>query len=127
MPNTLTKSRAFILLAEVDQVDAVVARSSVQPVLIFKHSRTCGTSAQAHEEVSTLLAGTLEAPVYLVDVRSARQVSNAIAQRFGIRHESPQVLLLAGGRVRWSASHYHVNEREILQALQALAVTVPLS
>lgn len=127
MPNTLTTRRSFILLTDLDQLDAAVARSSVEPVLIFKHSRTCGTSAEAHEEVSTLLAGALEAPVYLVDVRSARQVSNAIAQRFGIRHESPQMLLLEGGRVRWSASHYHVNEREILQALQALSGTAALA
>ena len=127
MPNTLTTRRSFILLTDLDQLDAAVARSSVEPVLIFKHSRTCGTSAEAHEEVSTLLAGTLEAPVYLVDVRSARQVSNAITERFGIRHESPQVLLLEGGRVRWSASHYHVNEREILQALQALSGTAALA
>ena len=121
MPYTLTTSRSFIPLAELEQIDAAVARSAVEPILIFKHSRTCGTSAQAHEEVSALLAGALEAPVYLVDVHSSRQVSNAVAQRFGIRHESPQVLLLAGGRVHWNASHYHVNEQEILRALQSLS------
>ena len=127
MPHCVTTSRTFLPLTDIDQIDAAVARSLVEPVLIFKHSRTCGTSAEAHAEVSALLAGTLDAPVYLVDVRSARQASNAISQRFGIRHESPQVLLLEGGRVRWSASHYHVNEREILQALQACVGTTPLA
>ena len=127
MPNTLATSRSFIPLTDLAQIDAAVARSSVEPVLIFKHSRTCGTSAEAHEEVSALLAGALKTPVYLVDVRSARQVSNAIAQRFGIRHESPQMLLLDRGRVLWNASHYHVNEREILQALRSQSETARLA
>lgn len=115
---TLTTIRSFIPLTDLDQIDGAVDASSTQSVLIFKHSTTCGTSAEAHEEVSTLLAGTVDARVYLVDVRSSRQVSNAIAQRFGIRHESPQILLLDGGRVRWHASHYRVNERDIVHALQ---------
>ena len=55
-----------------------------------------------------------------------RQVSTAIADRFRIRHESPQVLVVSDGAVRWHGSHYHVNPREVQAALDQLgAPAVP--
>jgi bacillithiol system protein YtxJ len=39
-----------------------------------------------------------------------RPVSNTIEQRFGIRHESPQAILLQGGEVVWARSHYQVGQ-----------------
>ena len=44
-------------------------------------------------------------PVYEVVVQRARDVSNAIAARLGLRHESPQVILLSGNEVLFHASH----------------------
>lgn len=97
-----------------DQIDAAITESWSHPVVIFKHSVSCGTSAEAYEELSTLP----EAPtIYIVDVLASRPVSRALAERFGVRHESPQVLVLWQGRVTWAASHYHVNADEVRQAL----------
>jgi bacillithiol system protein YtxJ len=47
-------------------------------------------------------------------------VSNAVADRFRIRHESPQIVLVEDGAVRWHRSHWHVNGREVQQALDSL-------
>jgi bacillithiol system protein YtxJ len=92
---------------------------STRPVLIYKHSLTCGTSAMALEEVRDLLAGPpIDASVGLVLVQSARAVSDAVAARFGVRHESPQILLVQDGRVVWHASHYRVTSEAITAALQ---------
>jgi bacillithiol system protein YtxJ len=113
MSNVLTELKAL------EDLDTVIARSATEPVLIYKHSLTCGTSGMALEEVRDLLAGPpINVPVGLVLVQSARAVSNEVATRFGVRHESPQILLVRGGRVVWHASHYRVTAEAIAAALQ---------
>lgn len=111
-------SADFIPLTTQDQLATVVSESAARPVLIFKHSPSCGTSAEAYEELSTVAE---RVPVYLVDVLDDRPVSNAIAAHFGVRHESPQALLLSGGEARWIGSHYHVTADEVLAALAQLS------
>jgi bacillithiol system protein YtxJ len=103
-------------------LESALEASQRRPVLLFKHSATCGISAQAHEALSDWLSREPDPlPVYVIDVRAHRPLSMAVAERFGIRHESPQVLLVDHGRVAWHGSHFHVNAREILGALAALA------
>jgi len=51
-------------------------------------------------------------------VQTHRAVSNAIAQKLGIRHETPQALLVKGGRVVWSASHFRVTAAAVENALR---------
>jgi len=48
-------------------------------------------------------------PVYLVDVIAQRPLSREIAARLGIRHESPQVIVLRNGAVAWHGSHSDVS------------------
>ena len=112
---------SFLPLSDPRELDAALARAAHEPVVLFKHSPTCGVSAQAHEELQDLIASRPSAPpVYLVSVRTHRPVAMAIAERFGIRHESPQVLVVAGGAVRWHGSHFRVNGRELQAALDRL-------
>jgi bacillithiol system protein YtxJ len=109
-------------LETLDDLTAAVEGSASRPAVIFKHSRTCGTSMQAYDEVSTLLAGPgLPADVYLVPVQSSRAVSNAVESQFGIRHESPQILLLQDGSVVWHASHFRVTASAIQRAVAQLS------
>jgi bacillithiol system protein YtxJ len=103
-------------------LEAALLASQQRPVLLFKHSATCGISAQAHESLSEWIAGQSDPPpVYVIEVRTHRPLSMAVAERFGIRHESPQVLLVDRGAVVWHASHFHVNAREVAAALAARA------
>jgi bacillithiol system protein YtxJ len=107
-------------LRTLDDLDAAIAGSSTRPALVFKHSTTCGTSAYAHEEVESLLEEPdLRAEVYIVDVRAARPVSTAIAERSGIRHESPQALLFVNGQVVWHASHFRLTRDTLAAAITA--------
>ena len=115
-------SNPLLDLRTLEDLDQLFADAS-GPVLLFKHSPTCGTSAMAHEEVSDLLAGApIGARVGLVLVQAARPVSNAVAERFGVRHESPQVLLIQGDRVVWQASHFGVTADAIREAIGRLGV-----
>lgn len=104
------------------ELDAALARSSEVPVVIFKHSPTCGVSAQAFESISEWLdAESPGAEFYVVPVQASRPLSTALAQKFGIRHESPQVLLIADGQVVWHGSHFRATASSIAAALDKLA------
>lgn len=108
-------------LDSLDGLSVVLARSFTRPILIFKHSSRCGTSAMASEELDELVAGLPDgADVYVIHVQSSREVSDAAARSLAVRHESPQVLLVKNGVVRWSASHFRVTAEAIRRALEAL-------
>ena len=103
-----------------DQLDELVQRSRNTPLLLFKHSPTCGISAQAFDELEMLQQDDSLLDVVVVDVFSGRDLSRAVAAKFGIRHESPQALLMTGGTVRWHASHHRVTADAIRRAVDAL-------
>lgn len=113
---------AFHPLTSLEDLEAAVTGSFIHPVVIFKHSFSCGTSAEAHEELESALEQGVAGRWYRVDVRASRRVSLAIAERFAIRHESPQLLLLVAGQVRWHASHYRVTRAAIDAALAQNAI-----
>lgn len=106
------------ILTTLEDLDAALAQSATLPIVIFKHSATCGTSAQAYEEIEESLAMSLGAKTYLVDVLANRGLSQAIAARFKVRHESPQVLLIRDGVVSWQASHFRVTADAIAAAVR---------
>ncbi len=91
--------------------------------IVFKHSSTCGISARAHGEVEKFLSEHPERRIHKVEVLGARAVSDYIEQRTGIRHESPQLLLLRDGEVVWHGSHADVTAEAIFEAV-AVAVAV---
>jgi len=106
------------LLSEAD-IDQAIQASHDRPVVICKHSATCGISAEALDDLTAWFGAEARTlPAYLVTVQTHRTLSTALAERFGIRHETPQLLLLRGGRVTWHASHYHVRGAELQAALE---------
>ena len=114
----LNRKHVITPLTSLEQLDEVLAKSSANPVLIFKHSSTCGRSAMAAEEVAAWLdAAHMTVDVYVVDVRRSRPVSQAVAERLAVRHESPQALVVQDGIVRWHRSHAAVTAVAIEHAL----------
>ena len=115
-----SSSRAFLPLTTPEQFDALVAASSPAVVVIYKHSPTCGTSAQAYDELESLLD---DAPVdiHLVDVLASRALSQGIAAHTRVRHESPQVLVLRNGIVVWHASHWRVTAAALRSVFEGIA------
>ena len=110
-------------LSTVDELDAAIAESQERPVLLFKHSRTCGISCEALDELHTHLSEPLPRAAYkLITVQSHRVVSDAAAARLGIRHETPQAILLRDGRAVWSASHFRITARALHQAFGSAAL-----
>jgi bacillithiol system protein YtxJ len=111
-------------LQGVDELEALLAQSEQQPLLLFKHSYTCGVSAEALDELIAHLnheAGEESTDVRyaMVTVQTHREVSNAVSTRLGVRHETPQALLVRDGRVVWSASHFRVNADSLTRAVRS--------
>jgi bacillithiol system protein YtxJ len=107
-------------LQHLDELDELIAESQRRPLLLFKHSYTCGTSAEALDELlDHLRAGDRDARYAMVTVQTHRDISNAVAARLGVRHQTPQAILVRDGRAVWSASHFRVNATEIAKALDA--------
>jgi bacillithiol system protein YtxJ len=101
-----------------DELDHALGESRHRPLVLFKHSYSCGVSAEALDELLAHLdARRGDARYAMVTVQTHRDVSNAIAARLGVRHETPQALVVRDGRVVWSASHFRVNADALEQAL----------
>lgn len=93
-------------LRQTDEFEAVLEASKTEPQLIFKHSTTCPISAGAHSRLSAYLkSGASVPPCHLVKVIESRPLSNAIAQKLGVQHQSPQIILLKNGEAIWDTSH----------------------
>jgi bacillithiol system protein YtxJ len=78
------------------------------PAWILKHSSTCPISSAALDEVEAYLAAHPGELAAMVVVQADRPLSNWLAQRLGRVHQSPQLFLVAGGQVRWAASHWSI-------------------
>jgi bacillithiol system protein YtxJ len=107
---------AFVEVSETNQLDELFAESSEKPVILFKHSLTCPISHAAYEEMSLLK----EEPVFLIVVQDARRLSNEIAVRTKIKHESPQTIILHNSEVVWHASHYDITKTAIVRSLEEM-------
>ena len=110
-------TNGFIELRDVASLDNFLAQSNGDPVIIFKHSNSCGISARAHTQMSQL-----EHPVGLVTVQTARAVSDELEKRMGLAHETPQVMIVSDGKVVWTASHGYVKAAAVEAELQKLAL-----
>ncbi len=99
-------------LQTTEQVEEIIVRSQTTPQVIFKHSTRCSISSVAKSRLEKA-----EAPegidFHYLDLISYRSVSNTIAERFGIYHESPQILLIKDGRCIYNESHTAIDMEEL--------------
>jgi bacillithiol system protein YtxJ len=104
--------KKFQRINDTKALDNLLSNSDARLVVIFKHSISCPISAAAYREMQQL-----DNDVVLIEVQSAREVSRELANRTGIRHESPQVIVFRNGKAVWNASHYGVSAQEVAKIL----------
>lgn len=102
------------------QLDRIDDLSKEKPVLIFKHSTTCPISqgALSRLEKGWTAADDAGRTAYYLDLWAHRDVSDAVEARYGIRHESPQVLVISGGTCSYNTSHRNINYADTVGALE---------
>ncbi|WP_232699884.1 bacillithiol system redox-active protein YtxJ [Brevibacillus daliensis] len=101
-------------LESVDDLNAFLAHPGKR--LLLKHSTICPISTTALEQVETYLADS-DVATAIVLVREARPVSNEVAERFQIKHESPQIFLFEDGAVKWHTSHWKITKDTLVEAV----------
>ncbi len=95
-----------------DDINEAVMLSNDGGVLIYKHSTRCGICWAAKRRLESV--DTDQLPIYMVDVVTDRALSNLIADRFGVHHESPQAILLRNGEVTIVKSHSSIRPEVFL-------------
>jgi bacillithiol system protein YtxJ len=108
-------------LDSIEIVDKIIEESKEKPVVIFKHSTSCSISAMALNrlERSWNENEMTEVKPYYLDLISYRNVSNAVAEKFGIMHQSPQVLLIKDGKSVYDDSHMGISYQNLKSGVTA--------
>lgn len=100
-------------LTDVIQLTEVQAISIEKPVVIFKHSTRCSISRMALKQFEREydLEGVVDA--YFLDLIAHRDISNEIALRFNVHHESPQLILIKNGQAVYNVSHSDIDAQAL--------------
>lgn len=115
-------SATLIELHTIDELSSALDESAVRPVLFFKHSTTCPISSRALRELHAHLDSADSTVSYrMIIVQSDRDLSDELAARLGINHESPQAILVRSGRVVWNVSHIEITAAGLEDALRTVA------
>ncbi len=101
-----SKEINWIPLVSSEQLADIIAQSAQKPQLIFKNSITCGISSMVLRSFeANYVLNKEQADLYFLNIQHNRDLSGEIAAQFGVRHESPQVLIIKNGSVVKDASH----------------------
>jgi len=106
-------------LSDTAQLDLIDAASHARPILIFKHSTRCSISSAALNRLEKAWSpqDDTQHTVYYLDLIRHRALSNAIADRYGVEHESPQVLVIRDGRCVHATAHFGITYADTVSAL----------
>ena len=106
------------VLESIEQLDELLKASYDHPIAILKHSTTCGISRMAMNSLKRDWdLSEQEVHFYYLDLHTHRNISNAIAERSGVRHESPQVVVFKKGKAVYDASHGAISISGVRQGL----------
>jgi monothiol bacilliredoxin len=107
------------LLNDINQLDLIEKESFEKPVVILKHSISCGLSAMAKFQLEKEWDFEAEElSFYYLDLINYRSISNEITDRFGINHQSPQLIILKNGKAVYNTSHHKISVQDLKQALE---------
>ena len=103
----------WIALEDLGQLNEIITRSEEQPVVIFKHSTRCSVSRMALKQFENEFDLKEQVTSYFLDLIAFRDVSNEIASRFDVVHQSPQLLLVTNGKCVYNVSHSDIDASEL--------------
>lgn len=101
-------------ITTIEQLDTISAASFTKPQIILKHSTTCSISKMA---LARLERATTPDNIdfNFLDLLNYRSISQAIAEKFDVVHESPQILLIKNGECIYEESHGGIQMEEIVE------------
>ena len=102
------------ILNDYNQVINLVDASHQKPQAIFKHSTRCSISVMAKTRLER--SGFPEQiQFHYLDLLKYREISNKVAEQFGVYHQSPQILLIKNGECIFEETHSAISMDEIVE------------
>lgn len=103
-------------LETIKSKDEVENAFKSQRAFILKNSPICPISRSART-VFEKFSETCDESItlFIVDVIHNRDISKQIEYKSELRHESPQILYLENGEVKWHASHWDIKSSSLLE------------
>ncbi|MBW8199401.1 bacillithiol system redox-active protein YtxJ [Flagellimonas abyssi] len=111
------KALPWITLESVAQLEEIVEKSKNKSQVIYKHSSTCGISRMVLGMFTDSFDMDTDVDLYFLTIQDHRDVSNTIADKFEVRHESPQLLVVKNGEVVFHTSHGAISEMDFMKYL----------
>ncbi len=106
------------LLEDVADFEKLSQQGSLSTYAIFKHSTRCPISSAAKNRVeATWEQENPTTAIYYLDLLAHRDISNLIAERLGVIHQSPQLIVVKNGEVVYQASHVAINPSKVAEIL----------
>lgn len=112
--NTANPSKInWVSLTDLGQLNEISQLSNEKPVIIFKHSTRCSISRMALKQFENEFDSSDKVVPYFLDLIAFRDISNEIASRFEVVHQSPQLLMIVGGKSVYDVSHSAIDADEL--------------
>lgn len=105
-------------ISTAEDLDTLFEASHRDPVVIFKHSSSCGISAHVLSTISGI-----EPVINVIVVQEQRELSDDVARRTGRTHQSPQAFVLSNGKAVYHATHYGIDADAIVRAVRSAEET----
>ena len=100
-------------LTDLGQLNEIDDAFFEQTVLIFKHSTRCGVSRSVLRQFENEFDSAIKITPYFLDLLEHRDISNEIASRFGVVHQSPQLIVIKEGKAIYNASHDSIDAHDL--------------
>jgi bacillithiol system protein YtxJ len=117
VPKVKNKEMNWNKLTQPEQIAEIKALSESTSVMIFKHSTRCSVSGMSLDRLLRKWKNEDEQKVvpYFLDLIAHRELSNLVAQEFGVPHQSPQVIIIKNGEAIYNDSHFGISYPDIME------------
>lgn len=112
-PNEVKSKMDWISLTDVTQLDEIVTQSNEKAALIFKHSTRCSISRFALKQFENEFDLSGKVTPYFLDLLEHRNISNEVAKLFEVTHQSPQIIVIKGGKSVYDTSHDSIQAEKL--------------
>lgn len=105
----------MIVFEKTTHLSEILEKSEQNPVIIFKHSSKCYQSDVVKDALEKAKnENKITAIIFLVVVQDSPVLSQKIAEVFGIKHESPQVIIVQNKK----ATYFEKHDKIMIEKLQ---------
>ena len=102
-----------MIRSQLTDYESLEAALAADGFLLFKHSNRCPTSSRAFREYRDFVEQHPDIAHGWIDVIAHRDWARDVAERTGVRHQSPQALWLREGQVLWHTSHFDITSNRL--------------